>query len=112
MTLDEVPQGRFGVLIVEDDAVTRKSLCLAIEAEPRLKLLAAFDSVKPALAWLEAECPDVLMTDLGLPDGSGIDIIHACAERHPQTDIMVVTNVERRFLVSALHRYLGLVARF
>ena len=91
MTLDEVPQGRFGVLIVEDDAVTRKSLCLAIEAEPRLKLLAAFDSVKPALAWLEAECPDVLMTDLGLPDGSGIDIIHACAERHPQTDIMVVT---------------------
>ncbi|MGE5621990.1 MAG: response regulator [Bacillota bacterium] len=91
MTLDEVPQGRFGVLIVEDDAVTRKSLCLAIEAEPRLKLLATFDSVKPALTWLEAECPDVLMTDLGLPDGSGIDIIHACAKRHPQTDIMVVT---------------------
>ena len=38
------------VLIVEDDAVTRKSLCLAIESEPGLKLLAAFDSVKPSLA--------------------------------------------------------------
>lgn len=79
------------VLIVEDDAVTRKSLCLAIESEPALKLLAAFDSVKPSLAWLETQSANVLMTDLGLPDGSGIEIIHACARRYPDTDIMVVT---------------------
>lgn len=80
-----------GVLIVEDDAVTRKSLCLAIESDPGLKLLDAFDSVRPALAWLENESPDVLMTDLGLPDGSGIEIIRACARRHQNADIMVVT---------------------
>jgi DNA-binding NarL/FixJ family response regulator len=79
------------VLIVEDDAVTRKSLCLAIESEPALKLLAAFDSVKLCLAWLETQSANVLMTDLGLPDGSGIEIIHACAQRYPDTDIMVVT---------------------
>lgn len=91
MVLAETSHKPVGVLIVEDDAVTRKSLCLAIEADPGLSLLAAFDSVKPALAWLEEESADVLMTDLGLPDGSGIDIIHACAKRHPQTDIMVVT---------------------
>lgn len=79
------------VLIVEDDAVTRKSLCLAIESEPALTLLASFDSVKPSLAWLETQSANVLMTDLGLPDGSGIEIIHACAQRYPDTDIMVVT---------------------
>lgn len=89
--LDEISHDAVGVLIVEDDAVTRKSLCLAVESAPELKLLAAFDSVKPALAWLEGESPDVLMTDLGLPDGSGIEIIHACAHRHPHADIMVVT---------------------
>ncbi|KIF80357.1 response regulator [Noviherbaspirillum autotrophicum] len=91
MVLAETSHKPVGVLIVEDDAVTRKSLCLAIEADPGLSLLAAFDSVKPALAWLEEENADVLMTDLGLPDGSGIEIIHACAKHHPQTDIMVVT---------------------
>ncbi len=89
--LQETSRDRVGVLIVEDDAVTRKSLCLAVESDPGLKLLHAFDSVKPALAWLESSSPDVLMTDLGLPDGSGIEIIHACADRHPNTDIMVVT---------------------
>jgi len=89
--LQEPPRAPVGVLIVEDDAVTRKTLCLAIESAPGLRLLEAFDSVKPALAWLESASPDVLITDLGLPDGSGIDIIHACARRHPHTDIMVVT---------------------
>lgn len=91
IVLDETPHGQVGVLIVEDDAVTRKTLCMAVESEPALKLLAAFDSVKPALAWLTVETPDVLMTDLGLPDGSGIEVIHACARYHPHADIMVVT---------------------
>jgi DNA-binding NarL/FixJ family response regulator len=89
--LDETSRDPVGVLIVEDDAVTRMSLCRAIESEASLRLLAALDGVKPALAWLERESPDVLMTDLGLPDGCGIDIIRACAARHPGADIMVVT---------------------
>jgi DNA-binding NarL/FixJ family response regulator len=80
-----------GVLIVEDDAVTRKALCLAVQSDPELELLAALEDVASALAWLDGGVPDVLMTDLGLPDGSGIEIIRACARRHPRTDIMVVT---------------------
>lgn len=80
-----------GVLVVEDDAVTRRMLCLGIEASPSLRLLAAFDRVKPALEWLEQGSVDVLLTDLGLPDGSGLDVIRACVRQHPKCDIMVVT---------------------
>lgn len=88
---DETSHHVSSVLIVEDDAVTRKTLCLAIESEPSFKLLAALDGVKSALAWLKTEAPDVVITDLGLPDGSGIEVIRACARRHPHADIMVVT---------------------
>jgi DNA-binding NarL/FixJ family response regulator len=87
----ETPHASIGVLLVEDDPVTRKALTLAIASEPALKLLAMLDSVKPALEWLETQAVDVLMTDLGLPDGSGIEIIRACARLHPDCDIMVVT---------------------
>jgi DNA-binding NarL/FixJ family response regulator len=89
--VQETSRKPIGVMIVEDDAVTRKALSLAIESDPRLKLLDAVESVKDALAWLDVNVPQVLMTDLGLPDGSGIEVIHACTSRHPQTDIMVVT---------------------
>lgn len=79
------------VMIVEDDAVTRKMLSLAVESAPEFELIAQFDSVKPAMAWFETGSVDILLTDLGLPDGSGIEIIHECVRRCPQCDIMVIT---------------------
>lgn len=88
---EQVSCKQIGVLLVEDDQVTRKTLCLAIESEPSLRLLAAHDSVQPALEWLSKSKPDVLLTDLGLPDGHGIDVIRECVRRYPRCDIMVIT---------------------
>ncbi|MGI4850195.1 MAG: response regulator [Janthinobacterium lividum] len=79
------------VLLVEDDRTTRTLLERAIGSAPMLSLSAAFDRATPALAWLEQNTVDLLLTDLGLPDGCGIDIIRACAARHPTCSIMVVT---------------------
>jgi DNA-binding NarL/FixJ family response regulator len=79
------------VMVVEDDAVTRRLLCNAIELEPSLHLRCAFSSVAEALAWLEVESVDLLLTDLGLPDGSGLSIIHACRRLAPEADIIVIT---------------------
>ena len=89
--MQESESAPVSVLIVEDDRVTRLSLSLAIEKNPNLKVLAAFDSVRPALEWLETNSIDVLLTDLGLPDGSGLEIIAACAERYPECAILVLT---------------------
>jgi DNA-binding NarL/FixJ family response regulator len=79
------------VLIVEDDAVTRRALSLAVESSPELKLVGALDSVKPAVEWFANGEVDVLLTDLGLPDGSGIDVIRVCVQKQPKCDIMVIT---------------------
>lgn len=79
------------VLVVEDDTATRLRLAGAIEAEPALRLVAALDRVSPALAWLRERRTDLLLTDLGLPDGSGLDIIRACFRTRPDCAIMVIT---------------------
>lgn len=79
------------VMVVEDDPVTRRLLCTAIEHEPSLILNGAFGSVAEALDWLKIEEVDLLLTDLGLPDGSGLKIIQACRRLAPSADIMVIT---------------------
>jgi DNA-binding NarL/FixJ family response regulator len=79
------------VVVVEDDNYTRAHLCAAVEAQDGYALTASFDSARPAIAWLEANSADVLLTDLGLQEGSGIDVIRACARRLPACDIMVIT---------------------
>lgn len=79
------------VLIVEDNAVTQRALCLSIEKEPALVVLDALASVQAAMTWLADHAVDILLVDLGLPDGSGIDVIKYCTQQHPNCNIMVLT---------------------
>lgn len=79
------------VMVVEDDVVTRRLLCNAIELEPSLELCAAFGSVIDAQNYLEHRPIDLLLTDLGLPDGSGLAVIRRCRQLSPGADIMVIT---------------------
>jgi len=89
--LQAVAQAPVTVLLVEDDAVTRRMFSLAVQEEPSFQLQAALDSMQSALDWLEGQAPDILLVDLGLPDGSGIEVIRYCACRSPATHIMVIT---------------------
>lgn len=79
------------VMVVEDDVVTRRLLCNAIDLESSLTLSGAFGTVSDALAGLEREPVELLLTDLGLPDGSGLSIIQHCRRVLPEADIMVIT---------------------
>ena len=79
------------VVLVEDDERMRLQLAAVVTADPRLMLMAMFGRMRPALAWLAEHTPDVLLVDLGLPDGSGLELIRVCARLHDQCEIMVVS---------------------
>ena len=48
-----------------------------------LELAFAESNLEAALKALMGTPPDVLVTDLNLPDGSGIDLISFCKEKTP-----------------------------
>ena len=61
------------ILLVEDDAPTRTFLADNLTADGYELLVA--DCARDGLRLLETKFPDLALVDLGLPDGSGLDIV-------------------------------------
>jgi len=83
--------GEPSVLLVEDDAPTRQRIAKAIQSDPTLRLAGQCGTLAEGLAALESLRPAVLLTDLDLPDGSGIDLIRAARAHEPAPLCMVIT---------------------
>lgn len=79
------------VLLVEDEPEVRQRLAQAIATEPDFEVIAALGSCAEARAWLSSASPDVLVVDLGLPDGRGSELIREALALRPATLAMVVT---------------------
>jgi two-component system, OmpR family, KDP operon response regulator KdpE len=62
------------VLLVDDDATLRRTLGIGLRAEGHDVLVAA--DGRTALQALREDRPDVVVLDLGLPDLSGVEVLH------------------------------------
>ncbi|MDI1245156.1 MAG: response regulator transcription factor [Rhodoferax sp.] len=81
------------VLIVEDDPQMRDFFAGCVLRSDQLCLVASTGTVLGAIAFLDdpAQGVDVLLTDLGLPDGSGLEVIRHARRTHPECEPLVIS---------------------
>jgi len=79
------------VAIIEDDPATIDLLRSAIEPAENIEIAAVARNVMTGVKLIAAGGYDVLLCDLGLPDGSGIALIRESATRYPAADVIVIT---------------------
>src|SRR4030095_12391250 len=77
--------------VLEAEQPTRARLARAVAAHPALAVCAAVGTVAEGRAALASEVPAVLLTDLHLPDRTGIELIRAARSGGKGTQAMVIT---------------------
>lgn len=85
---------RIRVLVVEDEPAILRRLCDAVNAAPALTLSGAARTVAEACQLVDRVAPDVVVSDLGLPDGPGTDVIRYTKASDPARNVIVVTLFE------------------
>jgi DNA-binding NarL/FixJ family response regulator len=80
---------KFRILLVDDHPVVLGGSKMMIETQPDLTVCGAAATVQEALALIEREHPDIVVTDLTMPGRSGIELIKDLVAVHPETKVLV-----------------------
>jgi DNA-binding NarL/FixJ family response regulator len=79
------------ILVVEDDANTRSYIAHALESDEGRYEVTTAGSRTAAFELLRRDPPDVMLVDLGLPDGSGIELIRTAREMSADIHVLVIS---------------------
>lgn len=83
--------GPIRVLIVDDHAVVRTGIKLMLAAEPDIEPVGEAGSKREAVFEARSTGPDVILLDVMMPDGNGLESIPQLLREQPNVKILVLS---------------------
>jgi DNA-binding NarL/FixJ family response regulator len=80
------------VMLVDDHDVVREGLRTLIQKRTEFAVVAEADAVASAIAEAQRSEPDVIVMDVRLPDGSGVEACREIRAQRPDTKVLMLTS--------------------
>jgi two-component system, NarL family, response regulator DevR len=89
--LDMESDARLRVMVVDDHEVVREGIRALLDSTPTFNVVGEAGSVREAIESAAETNPDVVVMDVRLADGSGIEATREIRARRPQTQVLMLT---------------------
>lgn len=80
------------VVVVDDHEVVRKGIIAYLKTDPRIDVVGEAESGKESIPIIEKEKPDVVLMDLIMENGNGIEATKKIIEIHPDCRVIILTS--------------------
>ncbi len=82
----------FRILLVDDHDVVRAGLRSVFDSAKDLEVVGEAGTSQDAIRRVGLDLPDIVVLDVRLPDGSGIDVCREIKKRWPATGVLILTS--------------------
>jgi two-component system response regulator DevR len=89
---DETPKRPMRLLVVDDHEVVRQGLVALLDRREDFQVVAEAGTMAEAIAAANRFEPDMIVMDVRLPDGSGIEACREIRSEHPQVRVVMLTS--------------------
>jgi two-component system, NarL family, response regulator DevR len=89
---DTQPARPLRLLVVDDHEVVRQGLVALLGRRPGFEVVAQAGSVAESIDQARMHQPDIVVMDVRLPDGSGVEACRAIRDEHPETRVIMLTS--------------------
>jgi DNA-binding NarL/FixJ family response regulator len=89
-----ITQKKAQILVVDNQSLVREGLIRIINRQKDLVCCAAVEGILAAQKELIVQKPDLILTDVLLPDGNGLDFVRNLTAEHPSSLILVVSQCD------------------
>ena len=83
------------VIIVEDQALVRGAISALLDFEENINVVAQAENGVLAIPLIDQFTPDIVLTDIEMPEMSGIELVEQVAVEHPKIKTMIMTTFSR-----------------
>ncbi|MEX0606790.1 MAG: response regulator transcription factor, partial [Halofilum sp. (in: g-proteobacteria)] len=91
------PKQEFRIVLVDDHPVFRKGLVELVHSEPDLVVCAEASDAASGRQAVAREHPDLVVADLSLGRGSGLELVKDIRQQHREVRVIVVSMYDERF---------------